>query len=309
MCICLTKPLAEPTNTLLINIPCKIINDTNDYNMVFYMNNIKGNNTVMVIPYMVGFNSIHNDQPIGMIDMTNINVKELIGYIDRRAFERAVAERSGPSNNMPLQVFNIGNYNISIARSIDDVINKVNWNKFTKPADFNDRINTLNNESLYPRKFIWIYIIAQSIVDIDNDGFGFIIPSYGIDYFPTAHEEIQNDIIINDIKNIDINDTNDKIVRYDVNIINISSICESFELMNNRVNNIITNKYDLENVKKYINGLNVIFDDNTKKIIILDEDRCKYINAYSKKHYGTNMNYFIKNNKDGIIKYLNDICQ
>ncbi len=307
MCICLTKPLAEPANTLLINIPCKIINDTNDYNMVFYINNVKGNNTVMVIPYMVGFNSIHRDQPIGIIDMTNINIKNLVQYIDRQAFKRGEPiERSRSLNNRPLQVFNIGNYNISIARSIDDIINRINWDKFTKPCDFNDRINTLNNESLYPRKFTWIYIIAQSIVDIDNDGFGFVIPSYGIDYFPTAHEDIQNEIICDNIFNINLEniDINNKIVKYDVNIVNILSINESYELKNNQVNNIMIDKYDLTNMKKYINELNVIFDDNTEKKIILDEDRCKYINAYSKKHYGTNTNYFIKNNVDGVMKYL-----
>lgn len=86
----------------------------------------------------------------------------------------------------PLKVHSIGNYNISIAPDIDSLLNRINWNKFAKPTDYNLRVATLHNKSLYPCDCI--YVVAQATKNVKDDGFGIIYPNVGFDYFPTAHE-------------------------------------------------------------------------------------------------------------------------
>ena len=45
MCISISHPEFQPANTLLINMPVKLINnqDTSNYQMVFYLNTLKTN--------------------------------------------------------------------------------------------------------------------------------------------------------------------------------------------------------------------------------------------------------------------------
>ena len=86
-------------------------------------------------------------------------------------------------------IHDVGNYSISVVRSTDELINRIDWDKFNKPADLNSRIATINNTKLFPfdNKAI---IVAVANTSIEDDGFGVIYSAPHIrTYFPTCHEQ------------------------------------------------------------------------------------------------------------------------
>ena len=76
-------------------------------------------------------------------------------------------------HNDVLIVHKIGNYNISIAKSVDEVLNKINWNIFNKPVDLNERIKVLTDKNIH--KFDeCCFVVAQATKSIHKDGFGIV---------------------------------------------------------------------------------------------------------------------------------------
>jgi hypothetical protein len=70
------------------------------------------------------------------------------------------------ANSHSLKVHEIGNYNISIAPDVDSLLNRIDWNKFIRPFDFDERVATFSNTYLYPTNCV--YIVAQARKNIKN---------------------------------------------------------------------------------------------------------------------------------------------
>jgi hypothetical protein len=99
-----------------------------------------------------------------------------------------------------LEVYKVGNYLISVALGFSDLQSRLDWTKFTKPDDFELRIKTLLNPKLYPPTYKWFYVVASTVENIKDDGFGVVYPRLSADllYFPTAHEQRINNSINTD---------------------------------------------------------------------------------------------------------------
>lgn len=63
----------------------------------------------------------------------------------------------------------------------------MNWRKFRKPQDFDERMATLTDRALHP--FNCAYVVAKAVRSVKNDGFGIVFPDPGFRYFPTCHEK------------------------------------------------------------------------------------------------------------------------
>lgn len=182
MCIMLTKP--DASKTQLFNIPVFINNAK--YIMSLYINNITNNSSgcFMVVPY-----PLTPKENIALVDVSTDKMKsfrrEVVLYCDRnkvRSFNNMLAN----SSTSKLEIYNVGNYKISIANNLHQLLNGVNWDLFEKPDDFDERIKVFGDETIYP--FECMYIVAQTTKNIENDGFGIIYKNENFSYFPTAHE-------------------------------------------------------------------------------------------------------------------------
>jgi hypothetical protein len=153
----------------------------------------------MVVPFPV--NPHTSSSKIGLVDISTENMKELrteIKSLKPQKFSDSFSKNSyslSRSKSIPLEVHQIGNYNISVATSLDQLLDRVDWTKFKKPSDFNERISTFRNEKLYPRKFAYFYVVASAIKNIKDDGFGIVYPQLDDDiiYIPTAHEDTESE--------------------------------------------------------------------------------------------------------------------
>lgn len=183
----------QPESTKLINIPVKIEGEDNKYNFFIYVNDFnmdKTKNAVMVVPFPVEKNTTISPSQIGLVDMTTPQMKTLISGVEKLFYEAALGMSRGFNEVLSLKVHKVGNYNISVALSIDDLLNRIDWNTFTKPDNFNQRMGTFNNEKLYPTNYNYFYIVAETTENIKNDGFGVVYPQLNdVQYIPTAHED------------------------------------------------------------------------------------------------------------------------
>jgi len=114
---------------------------------------------------------------IGLVDITTnkmkelrSNVKSLKPTIMTNSLSYGLGKQSLSRSVVPLQVHKIGNYNISVAISISDLLHRIDWTKFNKPQDFNQRVSTFENKNLYPPKYKYFYVVASAIENIKDDG-------------------------------------------------------------------------------------------------------------------------------------------
>ncbi len=158
------------------------------------------NNSIMVVPFPV--NPHTSSSKIGLVDITTNDMKELRTNIKSlkplpRYLTNSFGTRSySLSDSMkPLEVHKIGNYNISVATSLDQLLERIDWTKFNKPANFVQRVETFKNPMLYPRQYAYFYVVASAIKNIKDDGFGIVYPRLdnNITYIPTAHEDTENE--------------------------------------------------------------------------------------------------------------------
>lgn len=165
------------------------INNTNNTN--------NPNNSIMVVPFPV--NPHTSSSKIGLVDISTNDMKTLRNNIKllKPIKNSANLSRSYSAqfslNKAPLEVHQIGNYNISVATSLDQLLERIDWTKFKKPANFKQRVDTFRNHQLYPYKFAYFYVVASAIKNIKDDGFGIVYPELeeNITYIPTAHEDIE----------------------------------------------------------------------------------------------------------------------
>lgn len=305
MCIVIAGE-TQPDTTKLINIPVKIYNDSNKYNLFIYINNfvldnnnifdknqnifdsnqnmpydsllgnqhsygsyasfqeinnfdrnINGNtnrntkkgNSIMVVPFPVEKNTKIDN--IGLVDISTKSMKEMITNIKdlkpikkSRNFGKDTLSYNGSFECAPLEVHKIGNYNISVATSLNELLNRIDWNKFKKPTDYNKRINTFNNSNLYPTNYDYFYVVAEAVENIKDDGFGIVYPQLNEHcYIPTAHEDT------------------DQQADFDVEIYSFS--------YNNNIQNVQNN---YKKILKNINGQNVKMLNNIYKSMYYDDN-------------------------------------
>ena len=224
MCIIIAGD-PQPESTKLINVPVQIQN--HPYNLSIYINNLNlddstdlnefdydsgnKNGAIMVVPYPL--NKLKGKPEIGLVDMSTKKMKKFREDVydlfpKPQASFMSNSMRSFHSDNdclTPLKVHEVGNYNISIAYSINDLLCRIDWNKFKQPHNFESRMSTLKNNELYRQDYDWFYIVASAKESVKDDGFGVLYPRLldKIVYFPTAHEQDSvkgRDIVDFDVK-------------------------------------------------------------------------------------------------------------
>lgn len=167
------------------------------YNSPFQSPNNNHNSSIMVVPFPVEKGT--DITKIGLVDVSTDKMKELrrnIKNLKPKEIPRHMTLSSGSNsfsrNSTPLKVHKIGNYNISVALSKEQLLNRIDWSKFTKPYDFDKRVNTFNNTQLYPSNYDWFYVVAEAEENIEDDGFGVVYPQLNnYQYIPTAHEDTE----------------------------------------------------------------------------------------------------------------------
>lgn len=162
----------------------------------FYKNNrdFDSANSIMVVPFPVEKGTTFGQ--IGLVDISTKSMKNLRDSIESlkpvsRSASTLLGMKSYSTNSTePIEVHTVGNYNISVATTLHDLLNRIDWNKFKKPDDFEQRMKGLKNENLYPSQYNYFYVVASAIENIKNDGFGIVYPQLkDCFYIPTAHED------------------------------------------------------------------------------------------------------------------------
>jgi len=205
----------EPSSTRLINIPCYFLDKK--YKLLIYTNDVKPKDkgALMVVPFP------KRNGEIGLVDISTENMKDFRKLVftecEKLKPEEPPSRSYGGillcSNSMPKkEIYEIGNYNISVADNLNELLNNIDWSKFTKPNDFDERINIMKNKQIY-QEDEYFYIVAECLKPIKNDGFGVVYPDCGYDYFPTAHEKLG--IVNFDVKMYNFFDKKRHFVIYD----------------------------------------------------------------------------------------------
>ena len=92
--------------------------------------------SIMVVPFPV--NPHTSASKIGLVDITTNDMKELrtdiksLKPISKNYSDSRIV--SFQLNSIPLEVHKIGNYNISVATSLDQLLERIDWTKFKKPG-------------------------------------------------------------------------------------------------------------------------------------------------------------------------------
>jgi hypothetical protein len=138
---------------------------------------------------------------IGLVDISTETIKKFRKEVQdfkpiQQTYIKNSLSRSATFTDSlePLEVHEVGNYLISVVMSYSELHYRLDWKRFTKPSDFELRIKTLLNPKLYPPTYKWFYVVASAVKNIKDDGFGVVYPRLSSDllYFPTAHEQRQN---------------------------------------------------------------------------------------------------------------------
>ncbi len=114
----------------------------------------------MVVPFPVDPNT--TSDMIGLVDITTDKMKDLKSNVKAlkpmpQHFTDSYSRSYGANlSRSVLEVHKIGNYNISVATSISDLLHRIDWTKFNKPQDFNERVSTFENKNLYPAKYKYL---------------------------------------------------------------------------------------------------------------------------------------------------------
>jgi hypothetical protein len=220
--------------------------------------------TCLVIPIPVPHNYNYE---LGFLDMSTKTVQFL---------SNLTKFKKDTQNDPTLDIYDMDIYKMSIASSKYDLVNKINWNIFIKPVDFEKRLSTLDNTTLFYTDYKWIYIILTSEYDIQNDGFGIVYKSSDVDYFPICREDKVN--------------TN---IKYNAEIYHFSknngSNTKVGPLKTDGYTTILTNN-DL-NILNYLSTIPVQFERG--KIKQMKLDNIKYCNYYKIMGNGQNKNLYL----------------
>ena len=123
----------------------------------------------------------------------------------------------------------VGNYSISIVKSLKDLNTKIH--PMFKSASYENNIKIFSDSNLFPENITWSYLVAKTSLNITNDYFGIVYKNTSkLNYFPTCHESADNEM-----KDYDVN------IHYWSNTKTIFP----FNMSNNYVRDVHTNKLDL----------------------------------------------------------------
>lgn len=155
---------------------------------------------IMIVAYPVEKDV---DNPlIGLVDISTDSMKKFRQDVETLNPIKGLSKTLGATfgvetNSDSLEVYEVGNYKISVALGFSELESRLDWTKFTKPDDFELRIKTLLNPKLYPPTYKWFYVVASAVKNIKDDGFGVVYPRLSADllYFPTAHEQRKDNSI------------------------------------------------------------------------------------------------------------------
>lgn len=184
MCIILTGE-EEPVNTKIITVPIYI--NSIRYNLSVYLNSINmdrknavlgigfartlpvkksAKGVVMVIPYALPKN---NKYPVGLIDISDKRIKRFV--------EKTI-NTINSQNTYRVNESQDSLYTISLASSIEDIERSIDWNLYSKPPDYNYRLQTFLDSNLYKHdKYDYIYVVMKTMMTVINSGFCIIHPA------------------------------------------------------------------------------------------------------------------------------------
>jgi hypothetical protein len=207
MCIVITGNNL-PSNTKIIQVPVTI--DMIPHNCLIYTNNLVLDKATLQNDYFTvgkylesSFNNNTKDPsmlivpiPIpkrsklefGFFDVTNKKIQKII-------FDINTLKDSKDKDNINFDTIVSGNYKISVTRSKEELLNRIDWNVFTKPYDFESRVKTLDDRNLFYPEYDWVYIVLIAEQNISNNGFGIVYKSLDIDFFPIASMNKDNFVI------------------------------------------------------------------------------------------------------------------
>jgi hypothetical protein len=285
----------EPEKNKMVHLPVKI--DNEPYNALFYLNKYNLDNppsklqdnyftqaiwhyksynynlrdpTVIVIPIPIPKRS---ELEFGLIDINTNKIHTVFNTINN--FK--------PSSETNLNTYDNNFYKMSIFRSKEELLTRIDWNVFNKPYDFDLRVNTLFDNNLYFPEYDWIYIVLIAETDILNNGFGIVYKSLDVDYFPIARE-IRESTKLN------------RGVNYDLELYHFSNTDGSKSTigpLGTKAYTTLVNKTDMETLN-YLNGIPIIFEKNIVKRLTIDN--IKHCNYYNIKGKGKNKNIYLMKN-------------
>lgn len=291
----------EPEKNKLVHLPVKI--DNEPYNALFYLNKFTLDNldkapsklqddyftqaiwhyksfnynlkepSVIVIPIPIPKRS---ELEFGIIDMNTNKIHTVFDTLNN--FK--------PSSETKFNTFNTYDnnfYKMSVFRSKEELLTRIDWNVFNKPYDFDLRVNTLFDTKLYYPEYDWLYIVLIAETNILNNGFGIVYKSLDVDYFPIARE-IRESTIIN------------RGVNYNLELYHFSntdgSKSEVGPLSSKAYTTLVTNN-DMK-ILNYLSEIPIRFEKNIVKRLTIDN--VKHCNYYNIKGKGQNKNLYLMKN-------------
>lgn len=296
MCIVITGNNL-PSKTKIIQVPVTI--DNIAYNCLMYVNSFELDKSILQNDYFTvgtflekSFNNNIKDPSLliipipipkrsklefGFFDINNNKMQKMM--YDMNTLKNA---NNNIINSIDTTVF--GNYKISITRSKEELINRIDWNVFNKPYDFESRIKTLEDQNLFYPEYDWVYVILIAEQNIMNNGFGIVYKSLDVDYFPIASSNKENFVI-------------EKNTIYDHDIYHFSNNTG----VDSKIGPLKSDSYTTKLNKTHINLLNTLstipieFERGIIKRMMIDS--VKFCNYYRIKGAGKNKNvYLLKQN-------------
>jgi hypothetical protein len=285
----------EPEKNKMVHLPVKIDNES--YNALFYLNkynldkpstNMQDNFFTQAIWHYKSYNYNLRDPSVIVIPIPLPKRSELeFGLIDINTNKIHTVFNTmnnfKQSSETKFNSYDNNFYKMSVFRSKEELLTRIDWNVFNKPYDFDLRVNTLFDTKLYFPEYDWLYIVLIAETDILNNGFGIVYKSVDVDYFPIARE-LRESTIIN------------RGVNYDLEIFHFSNTDGSKSTIGplaTKAYTTLVNKSDLE-ILNYLNGIPIIFEKNIIKRLTIDN--IKHCNYYNIKGKGNNKNIYLMKN-------------
>lgn len=244
------------------------------------------NGSIMIVAYPI--EKIIENPLIGLVDVSTDSMKQFRSEVQKfkpiaRSMSRSFNYFSNSMSDKTLEVHEVGNYLISVAIDLHSLQTRLDWTKFTKPNDFDVRIKTLQNPKLFPPTYNWFYIVATTIKNIKDDGFGVVHPRLTGDliFFPTAHEQRNNST------------SNSYNFDYDLYCYSLRDKNEArLTLTNNNTRNThLHNKIILNPLNKLKNL--PFFDINKNQLKLNPDINIKYLSIIQQNGKGNNHNCFL----------------
>lgn len=158
---------------------------------------------IVAIPNVRGGN-------VGLIDLSTSELKEFRTKVKEMgesvipftptlgSYGNGMSRGISSNGFSSLAVHKVGNYDISVAPTLEALEEQVDWSHFSLPHDFESRKRTLSNKTLFP--FDCSYVVAKARVSVKDDGFGIVFRDPGFTYFPTCHEGASNNVKKYDVR-------------------------------------------------------------------------------------------------------------